>query len=383
MTPRRLSVKLFSTAPEAPVALEPWIPFFHKVIQQSSVEGLLVDVADYAHVPNGPGVILVGHDVDYGIDRVAGRTGLLTVRKRIEWGSLGGIVRDTLRMAVGCVKAVHDDGSTGVEFAVDQVKIDVLDRRVAPNTDAAFAAVKAELEPVLQEIFDGGVELERAQADDPRDALCVSLRAPGATVDALLAALGAAPAPAPAAVVSDVPPEQRQTEWDISAEALKRLKDSHADMLLIDVREQGEYETCNIGGQLIPLGSLADKLDQIPKGAHIVVHCHLGPRSSRAVHHMREIGFDNVWNLNGGIRAWIQRIDSSLQDLADITRQVSPVGSKMRDAVSFLDVPPLRQGPAELFDEKGIPGRQLADHRGQLGRHILGIQDRTDQFIRF
>ncbi len=82
MNPKRIAVKFFTDEPGAPVALEPFIPLFHRFIQQATVPGLLIDVANYIHVPNGPGVVLVGHEVDYGIDAVGGRTGLLTVRKR-------------------------------------------------------------------------------------------------------------------------------------------------------------------------------------------------------------------------------------------------------------------------------------------------------------
>ena len=103
-----------------------------------------------------------------------------------------------------------------------------------------------------------------------------------------------------------------QSPWDISVEDLKRLRDERGDFLLIDVREPREYEICHLDGELIPLGSLAERLDELDKSRHIVVHCRSGGRSANAVKAMRGAGFDNVWNVNGGILAWIDRIDSSL-----------------------------------------------------------------------
>src|SRR4029077_431582 len=100
MNPQRLAIKLFATRPIAREELPPFIGVFHRFIQEAVVPGLLVDVADYAHVPDGPGVILIGHDVDYGIDLAGGRTGLLTTRKRAGDAALVPLFRDTLSRAL-------------------------------------------------------------------------------------------------------------------------------------------------------------------------------------------------------------------------------------------------------------------------------------------
>lgn len=103
-----------------------------------------------------------------------------------------------------------------------------------------------------------------------------------------------------------------QSPWDISVEDLKRLRDERADFTLLDVREPREYEICHLDGELIPQGTLASRLEELDRHAHIVVHCRSGGRSANAVKAMRGAGFENVWNLNGGILAWIERIDPSL-----------------------------------------------------------------------
>ena len=76
--------------------------------------------------------------------------------------------------------------------------------------------------------------------------------------------------------------------------------------------EQVEYEVCNLGGQLIPLGSLGERVHELDPGAHVVVHCKLGGRGAKAVALLREAGFENAWNLAGGIFAWIDHIDPGL-----------------------------------------------------------------------
>jgi adenylyltransferase/sulfurtransferase len=103
-----------------------------------------------------------------------------------------------------------------------------------------------------------------------------------------------------------------QSPWDISVEDLKKLRDEGSDFVLLDVREPREVEICQLGGKVIPLGQLAARLTELDRNAHIVVHCRSGGRSANAVKAMRGAGFENVWNLNGGILAWIERIDPSL-----------------------------------------------------------------------
>ena len=103
-----------------------------------------------------------------------------------------------------------------------------------------------------------------------------------------------------------------QSPWDISVEELKKLRDEGAEFTLVDVREPHEYEICHLDGVLVPLGSLAGRLDELDRNAHIAVHCRTGGRSANAVKLMRGAGFTNVWNVNGGILAWIDRIDPSL-----------------------------------------------------------------------
>ena len=89
--------------------------------------------------------------------------------------------------------------------------------------------------------------------------------------------------------------------------------DDNKDFQLIDVREQFEYDTANINGELIPLGSILLEADKINKDKQVVIHCRSGARSAAAIMQLeKELGFTNLYNLKGGILAWIAEIDNSL-----------------------------------------------------------------------
>jgi hypothetical protein len=198
VTPRRISAKFFAQ-PDVAAALDlrPVLGLFHRFIQQGSLEGLLLDVADYAHVPAGPGVMLIGHDVDYAIDLTDRRAGLLTTRKRHPNLPLCELLRDTLRRALIAVQQVEADASAGLRFGTGEIELRFVDALAAPNTRDAYESVCKEIEPVATRLFDAsGFELARARADDPRAMLTVSLSAseasPALDAGALLERLGSA-----------------------------------------------------------------------------------------------------------------------------------------------------------------------------------------------
>ncbi|MCA9960769.1 MAG: rhodanese-like domain-containing protein [Anaerolineales bacterium] len=79
------------------------------------------------------------------------------------------------------------------------------------------------------------------------------------------------------------------------------------DVFVIDVREQYEYDEKHIPGvTLIPLGTLSDNLSEIPTDKTVIVTCRSGNRSGQAVDFLRQQGFTNVHNMEGGIVAWEQ-----------------------------------------------------------------------------
>src|SRR5476651_2821066 len=100
---------------------------------------------------------------------------------------------------------------------------------------------------------------------------------------------------------------------EISVQELKEKIDNGEDFQLIDVREDFEYETSNIGGLLIPLGGILIETDKIEKDKPVVVMCRSGKRSAAAIMQLENQGFTNLYNLIGGITAWSQEIDPTMQ----------------------------------------------------------------------
>lgn len=93
---------------------------------------------------------------------------------------------------------------------------------------------------------------------------------------------------------------------DITIEELKERMGNNESLYIIDVREEHEFDEFNIGAQLIPLGELPERLDEIEadKDAEIIVHCRSGARSGRAKEYLSSEGYSNVRNLIGGMLAW-------------------------------------------------------------------------------
>lgn len=94
---------------------------------------------------------------------------------------------------------------------------------------------------------------------------------------------------------------------DITVSELSQRIKAGEKLNIIDVREPWEFEEVNINGQLIPLGELQGKIDDLDhlRDEEIIVHCKSGGRSAAAVDYMSKQGFTNVRNLVGGILAWV------------------------------------------------------------------------------
>jgi rhodanese-related sulfurtransferase len=100
---------------------------------------------------------------------------------------------------------------------------------------------------------------------------------------------------------------------EITVQELKDKMDNGEDFQLVDVREDFEYETSNIGGLLIPLGGILVEANKISKDKPVVVMCRSGKRSAAAIAQLEQLGYTNLSNLQGGILAWAAEIDPDMQ----------------------------------------------------------------------
>jgi rhodanese-related sulfurtransferase len=99
---------------------------------------------------------------------------------------------------------------------------------------------------------------------------------------------------------------------EIDVQEVNSLIQQGEDFLLVDVREMSEYQTASIGGSvLIPLAELKTSVGQLEpyRDKRIVVHCHHGGRSMRAVMALRQLGFSGSQNMAGGIDEWSLQIN--------------------------------------------------------------------------
>jgi hypothetical protein len=168
----KLQVKLFidGDCPEA----DRFIRVFHDWIKHHRLPELLIDVANYAHVPKGPGVALIGNDSDYFIDDADGRPGLLHSRKREvppPEARLGDAFRRALNAAVLLEKAFEGK----LRFRTDEVLFRINDRLLAPSGEATFAEVRPELDAYCGKLFGNGHKL--ALAGRPKELFQVKITA--------------------------------------------------------------------------------------------------------------------------------------------------------------------------------------------------------------
>jgi hypothetical protein len=157
MNSHKLSIKLFATED---VAHEVIVPVFHRWIQQKSFPNhLLVDVADYAHVPEGPGTLLVSHEANIHLDHEGGKTGILYVRKQPAGETFEQNLRATLRGVLTAASMLQDDETVKATFDTKRVQFRIHDRLNGPNKPETFEAVKEDLERVFTAICGSPVKL--------------------------------------------------------------------------------------------------------------------------------------------------------------------------------------------------------------------------------
>ena len=177
------SIKAFFADPPGAPAGDAIIPVFHGWIRDARItDDVLIDVADYAHVQDGPGVLLVCHEGHYVIDHRAGRPGLAYHRKRGAAGSSASasflVALDRLWRAAELL-AGEPTLAGKVAFEKTALCVRVLDRLRAPNDDASFAELEPVLVAAMRERFGGlDVAIERDLAD-PRAPLTAWIRTQG------------------------------------------------------------------------------------------------------------------------------------------------------------------------------------------------------------
>ncbi len=101
--------------------------------------------------------------------------------------------------------------------------------------------------------------------------------------------------------------------WDITVGQLKEKLDAGDALRIVDVREPHEWEIVHIeGADLIPLGDILERMNELDTAENLVLMCKSGVRSAKALHTLRDAGFRKLKNLKGGVLAWAREVDTSL-----------------------------------------------------------------------
>ena len=172
----RMCVKLYAESDAlADAAL---IPVFHEWIRDRAVGGVLLDVADYTHVPDGPGMVLVAHAVSYALDRSDGRLGLVVQQRRPVDGDVAEAVESAVRGAFDVAAKLEAEPRLHGTLAFDRSvwRVEANDRLRAPNTDAAFEALRPAVLAAAQRVSSGETAVVSRAHNDRRDRLAFVVR---------------------------------------------------------------------------------------------------------------------------------------------------------------------------------------------------------------
>ena len=160
---QHIHIKLFAEE-SAAITLTDAIAVFHRWIQTSAVPGLLIDVADYSHVVNGPGVVLIGLEAYYSLDLNKGRLGFLYQRKAQAAGTDAANLQDALATARAATARLEQEPEFAgkVRFPGNQLSVILNNRQLYPNSPETWNAV----EPTLRAALDGYTLVRN---EDPRE----------------------------------------------------------------------------------------------------------------------------------------------------------------------------------------------------------------------
>lgn len=180
IAPRRLGVK-FSLKQQPTLEPEDILPIFQRWIQEHRVEGMLIDVIDYKHVPEGPGIVLIADEADFAYDLTDGETGLHYIRKRDLPGDLSQALQITISSALAAARALEAEAPGDIVFDFSTAKISFFDRMRYRNDPAVFENTRPALTNLLGDIFCETVTLSRMY-DDPRAVFAVRCTVAGKNI---------------------------------------------------------------------------------------------------------------------------------------------------------------------------------------------------------
>jgi len=163
---QKINVKFFAEKGDQ-VPLGDLIPVFHRWIQQDKLEGMLIDVTEYTHVHQGPGLLLIANEANYSLDEMDGKRGMLYNQKRTPEKSGEEHLKTAFRRALrACSLLEKEPEAAGkLKFAVNHLQVFINDRLAAPHHSQTNEELEKVLKPLLDSLFEGSKYLLIAERD--------------------------------------------------------------------------------------------------------------------------------------------------------------------------------------------------------------------------
>jgi hypothetical protein len=162
---QHINAKIFVEG-ELAVPLGRFIEVFHEWVANQAMGEMLIDVADYRHVPDGPGVVMVGLESDWSIDQTGGRFGLRYNRKAPLEGTDDDRFAYSLRSAA-TVCTLLEDKFPDLKFSRTELELFINDRALAPHTPEGVEGFKTALASFLKNVL-GQDKFDATYPTDPR-----------------------------------------------------------------------------------------------------------------------------------------------------------------------------------------------------------------------
>lgn len=169
----KLGIKFFNKS-GADMPLTDFIPVFHDWIQNNRLDDLLIDVADYSHVPAGPGTMLIAHEGNYAIDETGNQRGFLYYSKHeVPGDTVAERLASVCYRNLSACKLLEEEERTRDRMSLDYGRMEIFsnDRLHGPRTDAALAAFKPQVEEFLNRLYPHSDYEIDYNDSDPRERL--------------------------------------------------------------------------------------------------------------------------------------------------------------------------------------------------------------------
>ena len=174
---KQFDIKIFAATDNGVQATE-FILVLQRWIQEHAIPGVLIDVADYSHIHDGTGVILVGHEYNLSIDYVGGRMGVLFRYKQPAESMFQDRLRSALQQAFNACNLLENEEEFEGRLRFDTAGFLFFanDRLAAPNDDQSYDALAPSVEQEAKGMLGRDVTLDR-RGDDPRERLTIAVNA--------------------------------------------------------------------------------------------------------------------------------------------------------------------------------------------------------------